>query len=143
MVGPAHDFKQAPCLVLADRARFRDPNHIADMGFVRVIVRLKFSRPLHPLLVERVLDDALDRHDDSFFHLVADDSTGLCLDLSRHLRLLFPFRQDGLDPGDLPPSLTQPGGVFCLARRQSKSNSDKVVLCLDEPSFQFGRVEPP
>jgi hypothetical protein len=101
MVRRAVNFQQAIRLVFADWSSFPDCHDVSDMSFTSLVVGLEPSRLLDPLLVQRVRNDVFHGDDDGLFHLVAHDPTGLRLDLTRHLDLLFPFSQERKDPGYL------------------------------------------
>src|SRR5262249_2656348 len=58
---------------LRERAVLDDLHAVADRARVALVVRHELRVASHVLLVTRVLDQALDAHDDGLVHLVADD----------------------------------------------------------------------
>jgi hypothetical protein len=126
----ADDLHQAPGLRLAYWARFSDAHDISDMGLIGLVVGVKLALLSHPLLVERVLYDILDGDDDGFIHLVADDMSGLGLDLTGHLCLPLSFRQNRQDPGDLPLCFIQSMCILGLPRGKAEAYSRKIGLGL-------------
>src|SRR5690606_23997687 len=51
---PLQDLHEAPALQLRQRAGLLDPDAVADLGLVRLVVDVELLRPHHGLLVERV-----------------------------------------------------------------------------------------
>src|SRR5258705_5973655 len=72
-----------PALEPRDRPPFFDPDHVAHVIFVGLVVGVVLLRPTHRLLHHRMGVAALDAHDDGLVLLVADDSA-----LERALRHL-------------------------------------------------------
>src|SRR5579859_4009364 len=98
MVRLAINLQKAIRFVLTDWPGFPDRYYITDVCFAVLVVSLEASGLLDPLLIERMSNDVLDRNHDGLLHLVAHNPTGLGLDLTRHLYLLFPFGQERKNP---------------------------------------------
>jgi hypothetical protein len=141
MVRLAVNCQKAIRLVFTYRTGLPDRYDITDVCFTGLIVGLKTSRLPDPLLIEGMSDNVFHRDNDSFLHLVAHDPTGLRLDLTRHLYLLFPFGQESKDPGYLSLCVPQAGRIFCLPGRETKPNADQVVLSILQTQVQGRRIE--
>lgn len=66
-----NDFDQAPAFVFAERARFGDPNFIADLAIILLIVRQEFLGLLHEFPIDRVPQLSLNSNCDGLIHLIA------------------------------------------------------------------------
>jgi hypothetical protein len=123
MVRLAVNLQKAIRLVFTNRSGLPDRHDVSNMRFTDLVVGLEPPRLLDPLFVQRVRDNVFHRDHDGFLHLVAHDSTRLCLDLTRHLDLLFPFGQERKDPGYLSLSIPQPSGVLGLSGGEAEANA--------------------
>jgi hypothetical protein len=123
MVRLAVNLQKAIRLVFTNRSGLPDRHYVSDMRFTDLVVGLEPPRLLDSLLIQRVRDDVFYRDYDGFLHLVADDPTRLCLDLTRHLDLLFPFSQERQNPGYLSLCVSQPSSVLGLSGGETKANS--------------------
>ena len=66
---PDHD----PALQLRNRLGLFDPDHVARLELVVLVVRVVVLRTADRLLVDRMREAAIDAHHDSLGSLVADD----------------------------------------------------------------------
>src|SRR5262245_7854499 len=67
-----HDLHETPALVLGDRPRLHEADRVADPALVLLVVHLELRPAPHVASVLRVLDQALDGHDDRLVHAIAD-----------------------------------------------------------------------
>src|SRR3990170_2742076 len=74
-LSPLEDSADTPTLITANRPALYNQHPVADMTFVSLIMRLHLGAPAQDLLVFRMQDSSLDRHDDRLLHTVADDYT--------------------------------------------------------------------
>src|SRR5690606_33566762 len=65
-----YDLNETPALVSGQRAGLSDYNHVADAGFVVLVVSLHVLVATHDLAVEGVLYTVLNVNDDGLLHLV-------------------------------------------------------------------------
>src|SRR6267378_6445485 len=86
------EVEKAPALVLAQRARLHEADHVPHLAFAFLVVDLEPVPASHVLAVVRVLDEPLDLSDNRFLHGRADDRAGHHLaaaSISRSFLFLF------------------------------------------------------
>src|SRR5205823_5481300 len=71
---PHEDLPQPPPLQLRKRPGLLDADAVAHAGLVALVVSVEPARPLDRPGVLRVLDAALDLHDDRLVHPIGDDA---------------------------------------------------------------------
>src|SRR5262245_19536215 len=76
-LGLRHDLAQAPALQLRQRPGLLDPDAVAHLRGVALVVGVEAAGPLDGPRVLRVLNAALDLDDDRLVHLVRDHATDL------------------------------------------------------------------
>src|SRR3972149_9309961 len=67
------DLGEAPALLFRDRASLDDPDDVADLGLVALIVRMELRRVAPDLLVSRVRLHHIDLDDDRLVRSTRDD----------------------------------------------------------------------
>src|SRR3989440_4547489 len=72
-------FDEPPVLGLRDRSRFDDPNDVADVGGVLLVVRMELHAVADNLLVAPVRLDRVDLDDDRLVHRARDDDAAALL----------------------------------------------------------------
>src|SRR6185295_13008468 len=74
-----HDFCETPVLRLRERARLDDPDDVADLRLVLLVMRVELGRAAHDLQVLRVRLDRVDPDDDRLVHAARDDDASTLL----------------------------------------------------------------
>src|SRR5437764_4202189 len=83
-----HDFRQAPVLRLRERAGLDDPDDVADLRLVLLVVSVELGRAPDDLLVLGVRLHRVDPDNDRLVHAARDDDTApLLAPAARMLRL--------------------------------------------------------
>src|SRR5262249_40945613 len=70
---PLDELQEAPPLVLGQRSRLHEADHVAHATLVLLVVHLEFLPATDVTAVRRVLHQALDGHHDRLVHPVAHD----------------------------------------------------------------------
>src|SRR3989442_4133224 len=70
------EVEKAPALVLAQRARLHEADHVPHLALAFLVVDLEPVPASHVLAVVQVLDEPLDLSDHRFLHGRADDRAG-------------------------------------------------------------------
>src|SRR5689334_9767653 len=71
--GALHESREPPALVLGQRARLHEADHVPDMALVLLVVHLELLATAHVTAIGGVLHQALDGDHHRLFHAVADD----------------------------------------------------------------------
>src|SRR5882757_10319515 len=123
-----------PALQLRDRLALLDPNHIARLELVVLVVRMIVFRAADGLLVDRMGKAAVDAHHNRLGLLVADDHA-----LQRTFWHVGPLllrvallRGDGFDAGDVAASFTQPRGVLQLPGGALETQIETLLLQIED-----------
>src|SRR5712691_3484483 len=83
-----HDFREAPVLRLRERTRLDDPDDVANLGLVLLVVSVEPGRAADDLLVLRMRLHRIDPDDDRLVHAARyDDAAALLATAARVLRL--------------------------------------------------------
>src|SRR4051812_10508705 len=77
--GDLLDFHEPPVLRLRERPRLDDPDDVADVRLVLLVVRMELAAAPDHLLVPRVDPDQVDLDDDRLVHRVGDDDAAALL----------------------------------------------------------------
>src|SRR5207302_5967111 len=78
-LGRFHHLGEPPALRARERPRLDDPDDVADVRLVALVVRVELPRAPDDLLVARVHLQGLDAHDDRLVHRARDDDAAALL----------------------------------------------------------------
>src|SRR3569832_1512833 len=131
MLAPDH----GPALQFRDRPALFDPDHVARLELVALVVGVIVLRAADGLLIDRMREAAIDAHHDRLGLLVADDNAlkGPFRHVSCLLLVLGALlRGDGLDAGDVTTRLFEARGVLALPGGALEAQVEALLLQIED-----------
>jgi hypothetical protein len=139
-----HDFDHPPIFTLTDGTGLDQLYAVSHLAYIGFVMGLELGHPPKDLLVDGVNDRSLNRHNDGFVHLVADDASkpfsSPCVPFSHASPLPLSVRlrpgdmlvsgvltHNRLDPSDIALGLSDEHGILETTGSHLKSQSEQFL----------------